>query len=207
MDDTNGKINPYCEIIVNKAERDDTIISQMQQWSILSNVVNYVQYNRHPKNFHNLDIRAVDQKRHNKIYNKEEERQILELDFDDTPEKLKGKYSNMYKGIQSKVICTTRFDENSDLSTTYLGRIDMTRASKIKEEERFPISKQGYMIEKLLNGTKCLILLDTEASKSFLSKSHHLHCKSLHFCQSLHLKHKEFKLGMDSLLVYYSSYQ
>ena len=43
IDDTNGKINPYHEIIVNKAERDDTIILQMEQWSILSNVVNYVQ--------------------------------------------------------------------------------------------------------------------------------------------------------------------
>ena len=29
----------------------------------------------------------------------------------------------MYKGIQSEVISTTRFD--SDLSTTYLGRIDI----------------------------------------------------------------------------------
>ena len=38
----------------------------MKQWSILSNVVNYVQYNRHPKDFYNLDIRAVDQKRHKK---------------------------------------------------------------------------------------------------------------------------------------------
>ena len=30
IDDTNGKINPYHEIIVNKAERDNTIISQME---------------------------------------------------------------------------------------------------------------------------------------------------------------------------------
>ena len=44
IDDTNGKINPYCEIIVNKAERDNTIISQMEQWLILSNVINYIQY-------------------------------------------------------------------------------------------------------------------------------------------------------------------
>ena len=28
IDDTNGEINPYHEIIVNKAERDDTIISK-----------------------------------------------------------------------------------------------------------------------------------------------------------------------------------
>ena len=61
IDDTNGKINLYHEIIVNKAERDNAIISQMEQWSILSNVINYLQYNRHPKNFYGLDIRAVKQ--------------------------------------------------------------------------------------------------------------------------------------------------
>ena len=51
----------------------------------------------------------------------------------------------MYEGVQAEVLSTTRFDENSDLSTTYLGRIDMTRASKIRAEEKFPISEQGYM--------------------------------------------------------------
>ena len=35
------------------------------------------------------------------------------------------------------------------MGTTYLGRIDMTRASKIKVEERFPISEQGYTVGKL----------------------------------------------------------
>ena len=80
----------------------------------------------------------------------------------------------MYEGIQSEVISTTRFDKNSDLSTTYLGRIDITRASKIKAEEKFPIWEQGYMIRELLDGTQCQILLDTGASKSFMSKSHYL---------------------------------
>ena len=47
----------------------------------------------------------------------------------------------MYKVIQSEVINTTRFHENSDLSTTYLGRVDITRVSEVKVEERFPISK------------------------------------------------------------------
>ena len=40
----------------------------------------------------------------------------------------------MYKRIQSEVISSTRFDTNSDLSTTYLGRPDLTKASKIKAE-------------------------------------------------------------------------
>ena len=53
LDDTSGDINPYREPIVNNAEKVDTILSQMEQWSILSNVVNYKQYRRHPKNFYN----------------------------------------------------------------------------------------------------------------------------------------------------------
>ena len=49
----------------------------MEQWSILSNVVNYVEYNWHPTNFDHLDIKTVDQKSHRKIYGKEEKRKIL----------------------------------------------------------------------------------------------------------------------------------
>ena len=78
LDDTSGEINPYYVLIVNKAERDNPILSQMEQWSILSNVVNYIQYNRHAKNFYNLDIKAIDQKNHRKLHNMEEERQMLE---------------------------------------------------------------------------------------------------------------------------------
>ena len=40
------------------------------------------------------------------------------------------------------MLTTTKFDENSDLSTTYLGRIDMTRLDKIIAEEKFPIQEQ-----------------------------------------------------------------
>ena len=31
----------------------------------------------------------------------------------------------------------------------YVGRIDMIRSDKIKAEERFPISEQGYTVRKL----------------------------------------------------------
>ena len=59
MDDTNGEINPYHEIKTKKVEKGNTIISQMEQWLILSNVVNYIQYDMHPKDCHDLDIKAV----------------------------------------------------------------------------------------------------------------------------------------------------
>ena len=78
---------------------------------------------------------------------------MLELDFGDTPEKLKEEYLDMHKGIQSEILSAMRFDENSDLSTTYLGRVDTIKNSKSKAEESFPISEQGYTMGKLLDGT------------------------------------------------------
>ena len=70
----------------------------MEQWLILNNTVNCVQYNSNPKDFYNLDIKAIDQKNHRKIYNrlKEEGRLVLELDFGDNPDKLRGEYLDMY---------------------------------------------------------------------------------------------------------------
>ena len=120
---------------------------------------------------------------------------MLKLDFGYMPEKLKEEYLDVYDGIQLEILSTTKFDENSDLSTTYLRKVDMTGASIIKVEETFPISEQGCTVGKLLDGTECQILLDTGASKSFMSIIIlFVHCKSLHSCyQNLHLKHKEFK--------------
>ena len=45
----------------------------------------------------------------------------------------------MNDGVMSEVSHTMKFYENSYLSATYLGRIDMTRSGKIKAEGRFPI--------------------------------------------------------------------
>ena len=42
LDDTSRDINPYRELIVNNAEKMETALSQMEQWSILSNVINYI---------------------------------------------------------------------------------------------------------------------------------------------------------------------
>ena len=63
---------------------------------------------------------------------------------------------------------------------TYLGKTNVVKENKITAEEKCLISEQGYTTGKLLDSTECQILLNTGASKSFMSKSHYLHCKSLH---------------------------
>ena len=120
---------------------------------------------------------------------------MVELDFGPTPNALKEKYLDVYEGIQSEIVNTVRFDENSDLSTTYLGKSDRSKNNKLKAEESFPISEQGYTLGKLLNGTECQLLLDTGASKSFISKSFYMHCKSLHSLPKFASKTQRIQVG------------
>ena len=90
------------------------------------------------------------------------------------------KHMYIYEGIQSEIASATRFEENSNLSTTYLGRLDKENKNKLRVEESFPVSEHGYTSGRLLDGTKCQLLLDRGASKSFMLKSFYMHCKSLH---------------------------
>ena len=68
----------------------------------------------------------------------------------------------------------TKFDESTDLSTTHLGKTDMTREHVIRAEERFPISGQGYTNSKLLDQMECSILIDAGTGKSYMSKSYYM---------------------------------
>ena len=65
MDNTNGEINPYQELIVNNAERIEPLMMQMEKWSILSNVLNYIQHDTCHTVNHTLNIKAVNKYRNN----------------------------------------------------------------------------------------------------------------------------------------------
>ena len=177
IDDTNRETKPYKELIVNNAEKIEPLMTQMEQWSILSNVLNYVQHSRFYSMNHTLDVKAVNKYKHKPNTDK---REFKELDFGTMPHKLQEEYMDIYEGIHSDIVSSNRFDENSDLSTTYLGRVDKRNQHKLKVEESFPISEHGYTSGKLLDGTECQLLLDTGESKSFMSKSFYMWCRSLY---------------------------
>ena len=196
MDDNSGDENLYKELIVNNAGKIDSTLTQIEQWSILSNVINYVQYSRNPKNFHSMTIRPL---KLNKVIRNTKSRNtnesLLEVNLVDSSDRLEEEYSDRYEGVKSEIVDTTRFDNNSDLSTTYLGKVNMTHDKDLIVEERFPISKSGYTIGKLMDRMECKILLDTGASKSFMSKSYYLHCKALHSLPKLALKTQRIQVG------------
>ena len=140
IDDTNGENNPYQELVANNTEKIEPLMIQMEQLSILSNILNYVQHSRFHSMKHMLDIKAVNKYKHR---SSTENRDFRELDFGTMPQKLHEEYMDIYKGIQSEKVSSNRLAENSDLSTTYLGRVDKEYKNKLRAEESFPILEHG----------------------------------------------------------------
>ena len=97
MDDTNGETNPYQELIVNNAEKIEPLMIKMEQWSILSNILNYIQHDRYHTMNHNLNIRVMNKYRSNSEAKQENE--FMELYFGSMPHKLYKEYLDVYEGI------------------------------------------------------------------------------------------------------------
>ena len=153
----------------------------MKEWSILSDHVKYITSDR-SETFNNLSIDQMNYRQDIDLYRElQEELLNTDVNFGGSPDRLKGKYLDVYQGVYAKIVSSDRFDEDTDLSTTYLGQKDMTRIIKVRAEEHFPITSHGYTKGKLLDGTECDILVDTGASKSYMSKSYFMRCRSLHY--------------------------
>ena len=168
----------------------------MGQWSILSNVINYVQCSKNAGNFHAMSIKSINKNQTNEgRKGGEKDRFTPQVSLVDTSDRLTEEYLDRDEGVKSEILNITRFDGNSDLSMTYLGRLSMVRDYKMVAEENFPMSEQGYTTEKLLDGTEGQILLDIGASKLFMSKSHYLHCKSLHLLPKFASETQRIQVG------------
>ena len=161
-------VNPYQKAISNASPEDENKIEQMINWSIFSDNIKYVDscMNMMPR----LTIRPLEEKKHRELFSTLEvkEDQIPNIIFDE--DRIKEIYFDKYDGVQSEISQETRCHESTDLSTTYLGKVDQTRKSVIRAEESFTISGQGYTLGKLSDKTECSILIDTGASKSYISK-------------------------------------
>ena len=189
-------VNQYEKALLSGRNMKRGSDSQIEQWSILSDNIVYVR-SEDRDIMNGIDIKPIDYREHKRIYRKmgKEGGEKLEMDFGESPEIMKSRYMDVYDDVYAEVVMTSRFDKNVDLSTTYLGRIDMKREEVMKAEESFPISEQGFVIGKLMNGEECQILLDTGASKSYMSKSYYLKCKSLHKLPKFASKMQRIQVG------------
>ena len=147
----------------------------MESWSILSDHVNYVQHDE-SDNLHEVNFDLQNYHINKDIYKELKEQEMLKasIDFSGMSEKVKSNYLDVYDGGYAEVISTNRFDEDTDPSSTYLGQIGMSRKTEVKAEESFAMNAAGHTRGELLDGTDCKILIDTGASKSYMSKSYYM---------------------------------
>ena len=147
----------------------------MKMGSILSDHVKYVQHDE-SDTLHNLNFDPLNYHLNKDIYKELREKEMLKtsIDFSSILEKLISDYLDMYDGVYAEVINTNRFDEDTDLSTTYLGQLNMSRKTEVRAEESFAMNAAGHTRGELLDGTECEISIDTGESKSYMSKSYYI---------------------------------
>ena len=75
---------------------------------------------------HNVNFDSLNYHVNEDIY-KDFKEQETSIDFSDVSEKLKSDYLDGYDGVYVEVISTNRFDEDTDLRTTYFGQVNMSR--------------------------------------------------------------------------------
>ena len=162
--------NLYRKVVLNNVFKEKDESPEMRNWPIFSDNVRYIQHDQVTSQNSNID--TLDYRDHKNLYLKlkEEERETLDIDFGLYPDVTKARYLDIYEDIYAEIVYANKFNKNSDLSMTYLGQTEMLRDTKIKVEERFPITGQGFASGKLLDGMEYQILLDTGATKPYMSK-------------------------------------
>ena len=91
MDDDSGEVNPYRKLVVNNAEKIEMQKSQMEQWSILSNSLNYVQHSKFNSMNHSLNIKPLNRYK----VKPNEEGEFREVDFGANSQNLQAEYLYM----------------------------------------------------------------------------------------------------------------
>ena len=132
--------NTYQKALLTENDKKKSS-TQMKEWSILSDYVKYVMSDG-SEIFHKLNIDQMNYRQERDLYKELQEKEVVSVDvnFGRSPEKLKAEYLDVYDGVHAEIVSTDRFDEDTDLSTTYLGQVDMTRNTEVKAEENFPIT-------------------------------------------------------------------
>ena len=162
----------------------------------LSDHVKYVTHSK-SETFQKLSINSMNYRQNRDLYKSLSNEQTIKtsLNFGNSPGNLTSEYLDVYEGVYAEVISTDKFDEDTDISTTYLGQVDMARNTEVKAKENFPMTARGYTRGQLLDGTDCEVLIDTGASKSYMSKSYFLRCKSLHAMPKFTSSTKRIQVG------------
>ena len=75
---------------------------------------------------------------------------------------------DQFDAVSIKLHDSTSFQDNRDVSTTYLGKDKMKESERFEQEFAFNIDVNSHIKGKVIGGDRLDILLDSGASKSYM---------------------------------------
>ena len=180
-------LHPYHELPTKTPEIEDFYdmysqgpktpnMQNMEDWSILSTDIHYA----HQKSVgtNNLLVLGGQEKLLQEWVSSENAPKLQATNLPDTP--LMKDYLDQYDSISNKLHDTKSFHDNRDVSTTYLGPGQHNRTDEFQPELSIPMTINSHTQGRILGGNRIDMLLDTGASKSYMSKAYYMKNPTLH---------------------------
>ena len=104
-------------------------------------------------------------------------------------------FLDQFDSITTKMNNTGEFQDNRDVSTTYLGTDVISKKDHFTPEVKFPITSTSHTWGQLVGGSTMSILLDTGASKCYMSRAYFEGNKLLHNLPRLKSTIKSLRVG------------
>ena len=109
-------------------------------------------------------------------------------------------YLDRYNGITSELNVNMEYDDAVDVTTTYLGHESIKITDTFHPEQAFPIYSNCHMHGQFVGGGMLDILLDTGASKSYMSKAFYMRHPHLHKYPKFNSTVRNLQVGNGELV-------
>ena len=109
-------------------------------------------------------------------------------------------YLDKYDGITSELNVNMEYDDSVDVTTTYLGHESIKITDTFHPEQAFPIYSNCHTWGQFVGGGMLDILLDTRASKSYMSKAFYMRHPHLHKYSKFNSTIRNLQVGNGELV-------
>ena len=169
---------------------------RMAEWSVFGTQMHYV---NHPsQNQSGLLLNKCENKIEQGILNKVDSPQMMKLVEAD--QKLIENFTDRFEEVVHHLHMTETFSDSRDIATTYLGKDNLSLTDSHYAECAFPIYSNSHTWGQLLGGGPMDILLDSGASKCYMSKEFYKNNPCLHHLPKYRSNVLNLRVGSGQLI-------
>ena len=202
-----GTVNPYAQLLFPTEQTQEKDFQEyteyyrmsvpnqtinnahMEEWSILSTRMSYPQHSRSNTYLHVQDSpNQVDQ------WSKDFNKPILK--YQGCPKTtLMQDYLDCYEEVHSYLHLDENYDDNKDVTTTYLGAEHIYKTDIFNPEPSVPIYSNSHTWGQVVGGNMLNILIDTGAAKCYMSRNYYDKNPALHKLPKFKTKVLKLQVG------------